>query len=139
MCGILGLIDLRGDDALLQTERGARLLEHRGPDRSASWSARLGDARVALGHRRLSILDLSPAGAQPMLQRDDRSICPVKTTTDGARLAMVYNGEIYNYVELRDELRGAGHRFTSEGDTEVLLAAYRSEERRVGKECRSRG
>ena len=124
MCGILGLIELQGDGALAQTERAGNLLAHRGPDFAASWSSQLGDASVALGHRRLSILDLSPAGAQPMLQREGGSICPVRTSTDDARLAMVYNGEIYNYVELRDELRAAGHRFTSDGDTEVLLAAY---------------
>ena len=124
MCGILGLIDLRGDGGLAQTERASTLLAHRGPDFSANWSSQLGDASIALGHRRLSILDLSPAGAQPMLQRESGSYCPVRTTTDDARLAMVYNGEIYNYVELRDELRAAGHHFTSDGDTEVLLAAY---------------
>ncbi len=124
MCGILGLIDLRGDGALSHTERAATLLTHRGPDTSANWVTRVGPAAVALGHRRLSIIDLSAAGAQPMLQRDNGSLCPVRTTTDSARLAMVFNGEIYNYVELRDQLRNAGHHFTSEGDTEVLLAAY---------------
>jgi asparagine synthase (glutamine-hydrolysing) len=70
-----------------------------------------GDWRVALGHRRLSIVDLSPAGHQPMLHRE-------------TGLSVVYNGEIYNHVELRDELVSLGHRFESHCDTEVLLAAW---------------
>ena len=124
MCGILGLIELHGDDVLARTERAGGLLAHRGPDVSANWSATERGVTVVLGHRRLSIIDLSPAGAQPMLKRANGSVCPVRTPSDDARLAMVYNGEIYNYVELRDELRALGHAFTSGGDTEVLLAAY---------------
>ncbi len=78
-------------------------------------------ARVALGHRRLSILDLSPAGHQPM------------STADG-RFVIVFNGEIYNYIELRRELELAGARFTSHSDTEVVLEAYR----RWGAACLQR-
>jgi asparagine synthase (glutamine-hydrolysing) len=85
-------------------------MSHRGPDAAGFW--RSGDGEVALAHRRLAIIDLSPAGQQPMC--DERG-----------ELHIVLNGEIYNYIELRKELRGRGHRFRSESDTEVLLAAFR--------------
>jgi asparagine synthase (glutamine-hydrolysing) len=88
---------------------------------------------VSLGHRRLSIIDLSRAGAQPVIMNEDRSLCAVHAAGDAA-LVMVYNGEIYNYVELRKELRNLGHRFTSEGDSQVLLAAYAQ----WGEECLAR-
>jgi asparagine synthase (glutamine-hydrolysing) len=85
-------------------------LLHRGPDDQGVW--RSPDASVGLGHRRLSIIDLSAAGRQPM--------------TDGAEdLQIVFNGEIYNYRELRDDLRARGHRFGTGTDTEVILEAYR--------------
>jgi asparagine synthase (glutamine-hydrolysing) len=82
-------------------------IAHRGPDDFGV----LVDSRAALGFRRLSILDVSEAGHQPM------------TSADG-RYSMVFNGEIYNYVELRNELQALGHRIRSSGDSEVLLAAY---------------
>ena len=98
-------------------------VRHRGPDDSGTTYLALGSAgidelgespdrewRVALGHRRLSILDLSEAGKQPMCYR--------------GRLWLTYNGEIYNYVELRQQLERLGHRFRSHSDTEVVLAAY---------------
>ncbi len=75
--------------------------------------ARFADALAVLGHRRLSIIDLSPTGHQPMSSEDQRYIC-------------VYNGEIYNFRELRQELGEAGAEFVSASDTEVLLAAYRT-------------
>src|ERR1017187_10359313 len=78
------------------------------------------DASLGLGHRRLSILDLSPLGHQPMSYQD--------------RYWIVYNGEVYNYLELRPELEAAGHRFRSHCDTEVILAAYAQ----WGAECFSR-
>jgi asparagine synthase (glutamine-hydrolysing) len=87
--------------------RMTRALRHRGPDDEGMAV----DGPVGLGFRRLAILDLSPAGHQPM------------TSADGMR-TIVFNGEIYNYVELRDELRALGHTFRSTGDTEVLLHAY---------------
>jgi asparagine synthase (glutamine-hydrolysing) len=80
---------------------------HRGPDGSGL----VARGAVALAHRRLAIVGLGPAGAQPMVSRD-------------GRLAVTYNGEIYNWIELREELRAIGHEFTSDCDTEVLLAAY---------------
>src|SRR5262249_7117984 len=84
-------------------------LAHRGPDDAGVWESR--DGAVALSHRRLSIIDLSPLGHNPM------------TWSDG-RLWITFNGEIYNFRELRQELEGAGYRFRSQTDTEVLLAAY---------------
>jgi len=108
MCGLAGVVGVRGD--LVEGEVAVRMaarLVHRGPDDSGCYAA----GPVALGFRRLSILDLTPAGHQPFLSAD-------------GRVAMVFNGEIFNYTELRDELRGLGHTFKSTGDTEVLLAAY---------------
>jgi asparagine synthase (glutamine-hydrolysing) len=108
MCGIAGLIDFGGvarDAAAPRLGRALKRLAPRGPDGAGHWF----DARAALGHRRLAIVDLSESGAQPML-RDGRAI--------------VFNGMIYNFKALRDALRGAGHRFSSETDTEVLLAGW---------------
>ncbi|HXJ47930.1 MAG TPA: asparagine synthase (glutamine-hydrolyzing) [Candidatus Acidoferrum sp.] len=86
-------------------------LAHRGPDGARTWISRHDSGAVAFGHRRLAIIDLSEAANQPMFSAD-------KT------LAIIYNGEIYNYVELREELRARDHVFRTESDTEVLLAAY---------------
>ena len=80
---------------------------HRGPDGEGIFLS----GRTALGHRRLSIIDLSDAAAQPM-------------TLPGTALTITYNGEIYNYRELRDELAALGHVFRTQSDTEVILAAY---------------
>ncbi len=108
MCGIAGYIDLRGqpaEDAKLTAM--ARELAHRGPQGSGIWR----HAHVGLAHRRLAVVDLTDAAAQPM--------------TDVERgLTLVYNGEIYNYRELRDELMALGHVFTSSGDAEVVLRAW---------------
>jgi asparagine synthase (glutamine-hydrolysing) len=86
-----------------------RRLAHRGPDDADVWESPAG--AVVLGHRRLSIVDLSPLGRNPMLW-------------DDGRLAITYNGEIYNFLELRRELEGLGYRFRSQTDTEMVLAAY---------------
>lgn len=87
-------------------------IAHRGRDDTGIWtsSPAPGELAVCLGHRRLSIIDTSTAGHQPMHSAD-------------GRLTITYNGELYNYRELRDELRGLGHRFLTDSDTEVLLAA----------------
>jgi len=105
MCGIAGLI---GTEPTRRVAGMTRLLAHRGPDDEGVWSSRRWPA--ALGNRRLQILDLSPLGHQPMASPD-------------GRWALTYNGEIYNYVELRRELESRGHAFRSKTDTEVLLAA----------------
>jgi asparagine synthase (glutamine-hydrolysing) len=103
MCGIAGII---GADAPDQLRLMTQMLAHRGPDDGAVWTM----PGAGLGHRRLSILDLSEAGRQPMASEDGRYV-------------LVYNGEIFNYTELRDELRGKGHAFRSRTDSEVLLRA----------------
>ncbi len=112
MCGIAGFL-LReprsgGDELRAAVSRMIDPLKHRGPDGSGTWEDAA--AGVALGHRRLAIQDLSDAGKQPM------------TSPDG-RFVITYNGEIYNFPALRNELEGSGHRFRGHSDTEVLLAA----------------
>jgi asparagine synthase (glutamine-hydrolysing) len=96
-------------DLQLLTGLMAETLVHRGPDDGGVWLA--ADDCAALSHRRLSIVDLSPLGRNPMLW-------------DGGRLAITFNGEIYNYRELRRELQIDGYHFRTETDTEVILAAY---------------
>lgn len=96
-----------------------RAICHRGPDDMGEWSS--SDGRVGLGHRRLAIIDLSPAGHQPMVASDGQS-------------CIVFNGEMYNYLELRPELAAGGYQFRSESDTEVVLAAYRA----WGSDCLKR-
>ncbi len=110
MCGITAWLAAEGGEVDLGVlDRMTDALAHRGPDGRGTWLAP--DRRAGLGHRRLAILDLSPAGAQPMA-------CP------RGRYHLTYNGEIYNFREIKDELAGLGHRFASTGDSEVLLAAY---------------
>ncbi len=105
MCGIAGF---SGADVAARVAWMTRNLAHRGPDDEGVWVSPRHP--IALGNRRLKILDLSPLGHQPM------------QSTDG-RWVLTFNGEIYNYIELRNDLRSRGHRFRSETDTEVLLAA----------------
>jgi asparagine synthase (glutamine-hydrolysing) len=108
MCGICGELRLDGlAPELGRTGRMLERLERRGPDHEGSYS----DGPVALGHRRLAIIDLSERGNQPMVDTE-------------LGLAIVFNGTIYNYPELREELKGMGYRFASDGDTEVILKAY---------------
>jgi asparagine synthase (glutamine-hydrolysing) len=105
VCGIWFSLGFAPDPACIAA------VAHRGPDGSG-WKVFESTAGpVALGHRRLSIIDLSDAALQPMAYADDR-------------YWIVYNGEIYNYLELREELQAVGHRFRTRSDTEVLLAAY---------------
>jgi asparagine synthase (glutamine-hydrolysing) len=112
MCGLTGFLDpVREHPARLQATVGrmAETLRHRGPDAGGVWVDAA--AGVALGFRRLAIIDLSEEGNQPMV-----SAC--------GRYVTVFNGEIYNFKELRKELEGAGHAFRGHSDTEVMLAAF---------------
>jgi asparagine synthase (glutamine-hydrolysing) len=109
MCGIAGSIATDGSEPLPVADRAIRALIHRGPDDHGEWLSL--DGNVALAHRRLSIVDLSPLGRNPMTRGD-------------GRLWITFNGEVYNFRELRAELERAGHVFKSQTDTEVVLAAY---------------
>jgi asparagine synthase (glutamine-hydrolysing) len=118
MCGIAGLIS-RDPETRIAAMMMA--VEHRGRDDEGVWTSGVIDDegnRVCFGHRRLSIIDTSSAGHQPMLSHDKRFV-------------VILNGEIYNYRELRDELQSKGHEFHTETDTEVLLEAWRE----WGEEC----
>lgn len=118
MCGISGELRLDGGQPDLAALRGILdCLARRGPDHEGSFS----DGPLAFGHRRLSILDLSHHGHQPMIDPD-------------RGLALVFNGTIYNHPELRAQLIERGHRFVSSGDTEVILRAYAE----WGEDCVSR-
>ncbi|HEY6927515.1 MAG TPA: asparagine synthase (glutamine-hydrolyzing), partial [Steroidobacteraceae bacterium] len=123
MCGIAGIIRFDGQPVALDVARTMLIqLAHRGKDHSeivvgsagtAGPQPRLSSrAEIMLGHRRLSVIDLSEAGSQPMATAD-------------AQQWIVFNGEIYNYIELRAELRSLGHVFRTATDTEVILMAYR--------------
>lgn len=118
MCGIAGIVRLDGaavDRGVLTAMTDA--IAHRGPDDFGYWL----DAGVGLGHRRLSIIDLSPAGHQPMSNED-------------GSIWITYNGEVYNFQDIQPELARAGHRFRSRSDTEVILHSYEQ----WGPECLSR-
>jgi len=114
MCGISGIVNkVHGavDERALKVMNDS--VSHRGPDGHGIYI----NGNVGLGHRRLSILDLSEQGAQPMKHKDD--------------LVITYNGEVYNYIEVRETLRTKGHVFKGGSDTEVILAAYQE----WGDEC----
>ena len=107
MCGIAGLINLNGDPiSPVLIQRMTDSISHRGPDGEGQWV----EGNVGIGHRRLAIIELSPSGHQPMLSPDGRWI-------------LTYNGEIYNFRELRSELEAKGHQFRSTSDSEVVLHA----------------
>jgi asparagine synthase (glutamine-hydrolysing) len=115
MCGICGKLDFTGspvDENLLR--RMTDLLAHRGPDDSDVYLRHQGNVSCGLGHRRLSIIDLSEAGRQPM-SNEDRTVW------------MVFNGEIYNFAALREEMERKGHRFASRTDSEVIIHLFEEE------------
>ncbi|HEV2829020.1 MAG TPA: asparagine synthase (glutamine-hydrolyzing) [Pyrinomonadaceae bacterium] len=118
MCGIAGLVSLNPERriaAMLET------IEHRGRDDEGIWTSETFDeasSRVSLGHRRLAIIDTSKAGHQPMVSADGRYV-------------LTFGGEIYNFRELREQLKSKGHVFRTQTDTEVLLSAFAQ----WGKEC----
>jgi asparagine synthase (glutamine-hydrolysing) len=111
MCGIAGIVEFREQPASESVlAKICRHLAHRGPDGYGYWRSASG--ATALGHRRLAILDLDRRASQPMVSADGRHV-------------VVFNGEIYNFLELRRELMARGEAFCTESDTEVLLAAWR--------------
>ncbi|TXC74241.1 asparagine synthase (glutamine-hydrolyzing) [Sphingorhabdus soli] len=108
MCGIAGIVNLDGQAVSPETlRRMTNAIAHRGPDGEGQWI----EGGVGVGHRRLAIIDLSPAGHQPMVSADHRFV-------------LTYNGEIYNFRELRAELEAKGYWFRSQTDSEVLLNAF---------------
>ncbi|HEX6180280.1 MAG TPA: asparagine synthetase B, partial [Chitinophagaceae bacterium] len=109
MCGIAGIISPSpGAVSMQQLKKMTDAIAHRGPDGEDFW---INSSNTAgLGHRRLAIIDLSPEAAQPMHYHD--------------RYTIVYNGEIYNYIELKEGLQKKGYTFQTRSDTEVILAAY---------------
>jgi asparagine synthase (glutamine-hydrolysing) len=139
MCGILAIVSKKGNCTGADLERATSIIRHRGPDDEGFLMWQQGDEteiyagkdtatstrehweydslllsqtfKVGMGHRRLSILDLSPAGHQPMRLAQ-------------AGLSIVFNGEIYNYLEIKKELEQIGHHFHSNSDTEVILHAW---------------
>ena len=119
MCGIVGIAASARISNREWLRAGRDAMRHRGPDGAGEWWS--ADGRMGLGHRRLAIIDLSPSGHQPMQD----------ATGD---LCIAFNGEIYNFRELRTELIGRGHSFRSHSDTEVILAAYHE----WGEDCLSR-
>lgn len=108
MCGVSGILNLDGEPvSSVILSRMTDAIAHRGPDGEGFYT----DGCIGLGHRRLAIIDLSPAGHQPMVTRDGRYV-------------LIYNGEVYNFQELRVELEAQGYQFHSRTDTEVVLYAY---------------
>ena len=112
MCGITGFLDLskqlNNDELRVEVARMAETIRHRGPDDYGSWVNE--ESGIAMGFRRLAILDLSETGRQPMISINGRYV-------------IVFNGEVYNFAELRQELENLGHTFRGRSDTEVMLAA----------------
>lgn len=118
MCGIAGFVRMDGGPAELNTiQRMTDVIRHRGPNGEGHFI----EGALALGHRRLSILDLSNDGAQPM-------------HSPSGKLVLIFNGEIYNYIEIRQDLRASGYTFKTQTDTEVVLAAFD----KWGEDCVSR-
>ena len=109
MCGIAGYVDFKKISSREELESMTHVLTHRGPDAFGIEEIGLDQCKVGLGHRRLSILDLSEGGKQPM-QYNRHWIC--------------FNGEVYNYNEIKKELVNLGHSFKSTSDTEVVLHAF---------------
>src|SRR5437867_2169185 len=111
MCGIAGFLMAEGMPQGGELERRLRamiaMLRHRGPDDAGAWT----DGRAGLGHARLSVIDLTPAGHQPM------------ASADGS-VWITYNGEIYNFQEIRRELEDLGYAFRSRGDAEVIVNGW---------------
>ncbi len=116
MCGIAGVYNFKNLEEVQQDvlQRMTDVMQHRGPDADGVYL----NGHIGLGHRRLSIIDLSEAGRQPMFSHDKQ-------------LAIVFNGEVYNFLEYRDDLIARGHTFHSKTDTEVIIYLYRE----YGEQC----
>lgn len=110
MCGIAGFVDFKKYTADEVLTRMTDIIRHRGPDGDGHYIDKTPEAIVGLGHRRLSVIDLSNAASQPMQYGE---------------LQLIFNGEIYNYNEIRDELIAKGHSFRTHSDSEVILHAYK--------------
>jgi asparagine synthase (glutamine-hydrolysing) len=119
MCGIVGIASSKAQSERGWLAAGRDAMRHRGPDDFGEWWSP--DGRVGMGHRRLAIIDLTAGGHQPMHDA-------------AGSLVTVFNGEIYNFMEVRKDLQARGHLFRSDSDTEVILAAYRE----WGTECLTR-
>ena len=104
MCGITGLINSNQEPVSVVLQKMTDAISHRGPDGEGHWI----DKNIGLGHRRLAIIDTSPAGHQSMISSDQRYV-------------LSYNGEVYNFRELRAELEAEGYKFRSKTDSEVVL------------------
>lgn len=115
MCGIAGMVALKGSVNEHQLLQAAASLKHRGPDHKAHWIS--GNKKIAFAHQRLSIIDTRSCSHQPFHYAN--------------RYVIIYNGEIYNYRELKKELKAKGFLFNTESDTEVVAAAYKA----YGKDC----
>lgn len=109
MCGICGFIDFKRQSNSEMLSGMVESLRHRGPDSQGKFFEEVGQAQIGFGHTRLSILDLSNSGSQPFHYE---------------KYSVIYNGEVYNFVEIRNDLLKLGHRFISESDTEVILHAF---------------
>ncbi|RYG18403.1 MAG: asparagine synthetase B, partial [Chitinophagaceae bacterium] len=109
MCGIAGLVDFNKKSSLSILENCTNTLSHRGPDGSGFEFLETEECQVGLGHRRLSIIDLSSAASQPMWYND---------------LCIIFNGEVYNYAEIKEVLTDKGHAFKNHSDTEMIIHAW---------------
>jgi asparagine synthase (glutamine-hydrolysing) len=114
MCGIFGVINRKVNKDV--ADKCIDQMSHRGPDGRGLWQ----EKGTTLGHRRLSILDLSEGGAQPMLYDGKGRV----NTGEDARYVLSFNGEIFNFIEIRNELEGRGYTFRSDSDSEVILASF---------------
>lgn len=115
MCGITGIFNVNGAPVSINILKNMTdIIKHRGPDGEGFWT----DSFIGFGHRRLAIIDLSPAGHQPMISEDNNHV-------------ISYNGEIYNFHNIRIELEGRGYKFHSKTDSEVVLKSYQE----WGKKC----
>src|SRR3954454_18204744 len=111
MCGFVTVVGADADVSVPVICAMRDLLAHRGPDGPGLWVGNTATRRIGLGHRRLSLIDLSAAANQPMVRSD-------------VQIVIVDNGEMYKNIDLRADLEQIGHLFSTQSDTEVLLAAY---------------